>query len=244
MMPQELALALIFLISGFTMSFAGFGFALVSVPLLALFLPVQTAVALQFPYCLCLFLYQAWHYRAHFDWRYMRPLFLGTALGLTIGAFMLYHLPEITLKRALAIFIATVVVFNAIPIGQQLMKRHARSPWWGRLCGFISGSFFGAYTIGGPPAALYITSVTADPLKAKSFLASFFSIQFILMAFVYLATGMFSWEGLRSTLIFSPAVVVGSVLGFWAFRKASNRVYRQVVATMLLLAAVLLWWRA
>lgn len=243
-MPTELALALIFVLSGFTMSFAGFGFALVSVPLLALLLPVKEAVALQFPYCLALFLYQAWHYREHLDWKLMKPLVLGTALGLAIGTFMLYYLPEVTLKRALAVFIVAVVIFNLMPAGQSFMARHAQSPWWGRFCGFITGSFFGAYTIGGPPAALYITSVTDDPLKAKSFLASFFSVQFVIIAFFYGYAGMFSWEGLKTTLLFSPAVAAGSALGFWAFAHASNRLYRRVVSLMLLATAVVLWWRA
>ncbi|MEW5911590.1 MAG: sulfite exporter TauE/SafE family protein [Thermodesulfobacteriota bacterium] len=243
-MSHELALALIFLLSAFTMSFAGFGFALVSVPLLALFLPIKEAVALQFPYCLGLFMYQAWHYRAHFDWRQMRPLFLGTALGLTLGAYLLYHLPEVTLKRSLAAFIAAVVAFNALPTSKLFMARIAQNPWWGRACGFISGSFFGAYTIGGPPAAVYIMSVTDDPLKAKSFLASFFTIQFILIGFIYGAAGMFTWPGLKTSLIYSPVVALGSLAGFWAFGKASTTLYRQVVAVMLLLAAAMLWWRA
>ena len=37
--------------------------------------------------------------------------------------------------------------------------------------------------------------------------------------------------------------VAGSALGFWAFAKASNRLYRHVVGVMLLIAAVMLWWR-
>ncbi|MGA8571783.1 MAG: sulfite exporter TauE/SafE family protein [Desulfobaccales bacterium] len=244
MIPKELALAFIFLLSGFTMSFTGFGFALVSVPALALFLPVQSAVALQFPYCFCLSLYQAWYYRAYFEWSSMRPLFAGTILGLPIGAFMLHYLPGATLKKALAIFIAAVVIFNALPLTQVFMKRHTRSPWWGHFCGFLSGSFLSAFTIGGPPAAMYIMSVTPNPLKVKSSLASFFSMQYILIAFLYVVGGMFNWEMLGDTLIFSPAVAAGSALGFWAFTKASNLLYRKVLAVMLLVTAMLLWWRA
>jgi uncharacterized protein len=243
-MSHELALALIFLVSAFTMSFAGFGFALVSVPLLALLLPVKAAVALQFPFGLALFLYQAWHYRKHLNWGLMRPLALGCALGLAIGAYMIYQLPEVALKRALALFIAVVVLFNALPAGRAFASRHAANPWWGRFCGFLSGSFMGAYTIGGPPAALYITSATEDPLEAKAFLSAYFSILFVLMAFLYGATGVLTWEGFRDSLVFAPVVVGGSVLGFWAFAKASNRLYRQVVGIMLLATAVLLWWRA
>jgi len=243
-MPQELALALIFLISGFTMSFAGFGFALVAVPLLALLLPIKEAVALQFPYLFGLFVYQAWHYRAHFQWSHLRPLFLGCVVGLSLGTFLLYHLPEQILKRALAIFIVALVTFEAFPAGKILMSRLARSPWWGRFCGFLSGSLLGAYTIGGPPAVLYIMSVSSDRLKAKSFLSSFFSVQLTLLTFVYLYTGLFTWEGIKTSLLFSPVVVAGSAAGFWAFSRASNRLYRRVVAVMLVATAIVLWWRA
>jgi uncharacterized membrane protein YfcA len=242
-MPEQLAIGLIFVISGFTMSFAGFGFAMVSVPLLALLLPIREAVALQFPYCLLLFFYQAWHYRAHFSWRLLRPVVLGTFMGLTIGTFMLYNLPDVVLKRTLGVFIAIVVVLNALPNGWALAARYAQSPWWGRFCGFLSGSFAGAYTIGGPQAALYIMSVTDDPREAKSFLAIFFSAQLVPITIVYAAGGMFSWEVFKGTLAYSPAVAAGSTMGFWAFAKASNRLYRYVVLVMLLFTAVALWWR-
>lgn len=243
-MPPEAALALILLVSGFTMTFAGFGFALVAVPLLSLLLPVKQAVILQFPYCATLFFYQAWHYRRHFRRQRLGPLFWGTVAGLLLGAFLLQGLPASLLKRALALFIAAVVIFNALPAGKIFTARHAGKPWWGGFCGVLSGAFFGAYTIGGPPAALYIMSVSATPQEAKSLLAAFFSLQFLLLAVVYGAGGMFSWPLLQTTLLYSPVVAAGAAAGFWAFARVSNRLYLQVVAGLLLLAALLLWWRA
>jgi uncharacterized protein len=88
-LSAEAAIALIFLISAFTMSFAGFDVALLSVPLLALFMPVREAVALQFPYLFALFAYQAWHYRKHFRWSDMKPLAAGVALGTLPGLMLL-----------------------------------------------------------------------------------------------------------------------------------------------------------
>lgn len=226
------------------MSFAGFGFALVSVPLLSLFLPVKVAVILQLPYCMGLFMYQAWHYRKHFSWAPMQPLFLGTLLGLTIGAFLLYHLPESLLKRILALFIALFVFFNYTSASRRFAERNVNNPWMGRICGFISGSFFGAYTIGGPPVVVYVSLITKDPLKAKSFMATFFSILFVVLAIVYGVTGMFSYENFKTTIVFSPVVILGSVAGFLAFRHVSNHLYYQVVNLLLLLASVTLWLRA
>lgn len=243
-MPEQLALAAIFLLSAFTMTFAGFGFALMAVPMLALLFPVQTAVALQFPYCVLLFAYQAWHYRKHFSWQDMRPLFWGSVAGLALGSFMLYQLPEAALKRALSVFIVVVVIFNLSPWSKGRAARLAHSPWWGRACGFISGSFLGAYTIGGPPAAVYATSITQDPLRTKSFMASFFTVQFVFVALIYAYNGMFTWELFKESALYAPIVAVGSLAGFWIFNKASNQTYRMVVQLMLLAAAVMLWWRA
>ncbi len=240
-MPN-LAIAIIFAISAFTMSFAGYGFALVSVPLLAVFMPVRQAVALQFPYCFALLTYQAWHYRKHFFWKDMKPMAAGVALGIVIGTFLLYHLPGVVLKRALAVFIGMVVLLNLTPAGQRLVTRYGQNPWWGHLCGFLSGSFLGAYTIGGPPAVLYILSVQSDPSRMKSFLASFLFLQFIIIALIYSFTGIMNRESIVASIAFVPAVVAGSAAGFFAFRRASTRVYQRVVNLLLLSTSVALWW--
>ncbi len=242
-MSIEIALALIFFASAFTTSFAGFGFAMVSVPLLALFFPVKEAVALQFPFCMGLFLYQAWHYRKHFRWSPIRPLFLGTLIGLSMGTFLLYQLPEASLKRILALFIALLVIFNLTQAGRRFELQKGNNPWFGHICGFISGSFLGAYNLGGPPVVLYFRTITDDPLEAKSFMASFFSILLVLLAIVYGSTGMFSWATLKTTALYSPSVVLGSAAGFRVFHHASSRVYNRVIDIALILISVMLWIR-
>jgi len=240
-MGEPLALGLVFLLAAFTMSFAGFGSALVAVPLLSLRFPVPVAVALQFPFCLAMFLFQAWHYRTHLRWSEMRPLLLGSALGLVLGTFFLHRLPPVALKRSLALFIVGVVLFEALPQGERLSRRLAHRPWWGRACGFLSGAFFGAYTIGGPPAAIYILSRGSHPLQAKSFLATYFAAQFLLLGGVYITTGLLNWERLLASLPYAPAGVLGAGLGLWAFGRASALAYRRVVRALLLAAAALLW---
>ena len=243
-MHTDLVMALVFFLSALVTSFAGFGFAMISVPLLAILLPVKLAVALQFPYSMGLFMYQAWHYREHFKWDYARPFFGGALVGLTIGAFVLNYLPEVQLKRLLAVIVALVVVFNFTGANRRISDRFSQSPWLGRVCGVVSGSFLGAYNVGAPPMVVYIRSITGDPLKIKSFIATVFSIQFGILTCVYGATGMFSWAGLETSAAFSPVVVLGALAGFWLFRYASNNVYRMAVDAVLLLATVILWIRA
>ena len=242
-MYTDAAMALIFFLSAFVTSFAGFGFAMISVPLLALLLPVKLAVALQFPYSMGLFFYQAWCYRDHFKWDYARPFFGGALAGLTLGAFVLNYLPEVQLKRLLAVIIALVVIANFSGASRRLSDRFSQSPWLGRICGVVSGSFLGAYNVGAPPMVVYIRSVSGDPLIIKSFIATVFSIQFGILTVVYGATGMFSREGLGTSAAFLPAVLLGALAGFRLFRYASKNTYRLAVDAVLLLAAVILWIR-
>ena len=237
----ELALGAIFLLSAFTMGFAGFGFALVAVPLLTLLIPVQHAVALQLPFSLILFSYSGWHYRHHFSWSHVQPLIAGTIAGLTLGTLLLLHLPETALKRILAACIIAVVLLNLLPLSKAAITVMARSRWWGIFWGFISGSFMGAYTIGGPPATVYIMSVSSNSYQAKSFLGSYFAVLFVLMACIYSYTGVLTQEFLQSWLMFLPVVVLGFIVGIWAFARVSNLLYRRAVTGMLLFAALLLW---
>jgi uncharacterized protein len=240
-MYTEIVLALIFFLSAFTMSFAGFGFAMISVPLLSIFFPVKEAVVIQFPYCMGLFMYQAWHYRKHFCWSPMQPLLLGTVSGLFLGTFFLYYMPETILKRMLALFIVLIVIFNLISARHKIEVQSFKSPWFGRICGFISGSFLGAYNLGGPPVVMYFRTITNNSLKAKSYMAAFFSILFMVIAVVYGVTGMFTLESLRTTLLYLPSVLLGSATGFWVFHRASNSVYNMVIDMALLLISVVLW---
>jgi hypothetical protein len=244
-LSAEAAIALTFLLSAFTMSFAGFGFALMAVPLLSLFMPVREAVALQFPYCFALFAYQAWHYRKHFCWSDVKPLAAGVLAGTLIGVLLLHRVPGDGLKKALAVLtLALVVLMNLRLPARGLTARLAQSPWWGHFCGFLSGAFFGAYTIGGPPAVLYILSVKADPQRTKSLIAAFFAPQFAALAAVYGFTGIITMEALETSLAFAPLVAAGSAAGFYAFNRASPRLYHRAIHLVLLATATALWWRA
>ena len=242
-MNQDIALGLIFFVGAFTMSFAGFGLALVVVPLLTIFWPVKMAVAVQFPFVWGLFIFQAWYYRKYISWQEIKPLAWSGVVGIVIGASLLYRLPETILIRLLASLIALAVLVNLSPLGHRVSAAYKNNTWWGRICGFVSGSFLGAYTIGGPPAILYITATVKDPMKAKALMAIFFSFQIGLVAIFHLVAGLFTWEWIKLSAVFAPIVAAGSAAGFWAFARAhSQRAYFLTVNFLLLGISIYLWF--
>jgi hypothetical protein len=237
----EWLVGIILFISSFTLGFAGFGFALISVPLLSLLMPVQNAVALQIPFSIILFSYSAWYYRHHFSWKYIRPLILGTLVGLSLGAYVLLNLPEDLLKKVLATFISFAVIFKVVPMSSFITKKIFHGQRGGVFWGLLSGSFFGAYTIGGPPAALYILASNPDPLQAKSSLAFYFSGLFCLAAIIYSGAGILTLEYLKFWVVFFPVVISGFLFGSWTFSWTSSIIYHRVIDALLLISAFFLW---
>jgi hypothetical protein len=88
---------------------------------------------------------------------------------------------------------------------------------------------------------VYILTRTDDPAQSKAFMAWYFTGQFVLMAFIYGAAGMFTRDGLLASLSYSPVVVLGGLMGNWAFGRVGNQAFRLGVNGLLILTAVMLW---
>ncbi len=242
-MPAEFAIALIFFVSAFTFSFAGFGVSLVAVPLLALLLPTKTAVIFQFPYAICVVAYHAWRFRGQMMWSLFWPLVIGAAAMMPIGMLALSRLPDFYLKPALGSFLVLAVIANRTSWGKRAAQRFKASKGWGVFWGALSGIFQGAYTTGGPPAVIFVRATVAEPAAAKGVLGTYFTFLYSSMAVLYGVGGLFSWQLFFKALWYGPLVILGIVLGAWAFRKVSNAGYLLVVDVLLLLAALMLWLR-
>ena len=239
MIPAILALG------AFTFGFAGFGFALVVVPLLALMLPVKGAVALQFPAMTLLSIYNAWRYGRAIGWKPMWSFYIAAFLTVPLGLYALIDLPEGIIKKGLAFFIFLTVVANRFKWGERLSGSISVSKLWGLLMGGLSGWLQGAYASGGPPAVVYVMGITDDPEEAKGHLGTYFAASNIgVMTPLYWTGGLITEETLLATLAYSPAIIIFLALGMWFFKRASNESYKIVVDCLLVITSVLLWVRS
>jgi uncharacterized protein len=236
--PAALAL------SAFTLSFIGFGFAVVAVPLLALVLPVKLAVGVSFPFIAAMVLYNTWRYGRPVDWKILWPLLAGCILAMPLGFLSLNLFPESTMKKALAVFIALAVVSGKLARGRLLPGQGGASPWWGGLMGIISGWFNGAYTTGGPPAILYFLTTTDNPSKIKGLIGVYYVLNMTVLGVLYAMGGVLTGQSLSISLKYSPAVIIGAWIGNFAFKRIGTKSYRLAADGLLVLAAGFLWFRS
>jgi len=244
MIPHVIIPAIMAL-GAFTFGFAGFGFALAVVPFLALLLPVKSAVALQFPAMTLLSIYNAWRYGKAVVWKPMWLFYVAAFLTVPMGLYALIDLPEEIMKKGLAFFIVLFVAANRFKWGERLKGIISFSRLWVLFMGVLSGWLQGAYAVGGPPAVLYVMSITNDPEEAKGHLGTYFAANNIaVMTPLYWAGGLITEQTLLATLEYLPVIITFLALGMWFFKRASNESYKNVVDCMLVITSLLLWVRS
>lgn len=81
-----------------------------------------------------------------------------------------------------------------------------------------------------------------SPQEIKGFLGVYFTFICVVSASLYLASGLFTAHWFKLSLYYSPAVLIGTVAGAWAFKRVSPAVFRKIVLVLLLAAAVALWF--
>ncbi|HWA99093.1 MAG TPA: sulfite exporter TauE/SafE family protein [Pirellulales bacterium] len=140
-------------LAGFVQGLTGFGFGLIAMGLLPLFLGLGEAQAIVTLTGIAGCVTMLGVTLAHVRWSNVVHLWIGSMLGVPLGFWVLTSLPQPVVMRLLGLTICLLVVFEIV-----ITRRYAvRLPdWTGWGVGLASGALTGAFNIGGPPLVAYI----------------------------------------------------------------------------------------
>ncbi|MDH3705204.1 MAG: sulfite exporter TauE/SafE family protein [Acidimicrobiia bacterium] len=158
MSPAEIAVILLAVVAGaLVKAITGMGFPLVAIPVISLFVSVETAVVvIALPNITANGLL-AWRERHAWPDTRNLPVLIGTSIiGAVAGTFLLVNLPEraltLTLAVAVLFYIATRVRRPDLMIDRTVATRMAPG------VGLVAGVFQGAIGVSGPIVAPWIQS--------------------------------------------------------------------------------------
>jgi uncharacterized membrane protein YfcA len=217
----------------------GFGFALLSAPLLAVLVgPVEAVSTIVATGVVVDVLVLA------ADGRRPQPrgldvlsLGLWSVPGLLAGALLLRVLPNTVLQ----LVVAGAVLFA---VGHRLRPRRARSAaawlperWWSAApAGLASGVLSTATTLGGPPVVLYLTRRPRPPRETRDTLVALSLVRLPVSVAALVLAG--TWVRPPGLLVLWIAVVLGHVIGRWVFARMDLARYEQAVLGALAAAAL------
>jgi len=213
----------------------GMGFAMVSVPILALIDPSLAPVP-QLLITLPLTMLMAWKERRHID-----PSRIGWVIGGRIpGAILGVALLAVATQRTLDLAIAAVVITAAAIVASGFHVARTRASELG--AGVLSGISGLIASIGGPPLALLYSR--DDGPTVRSNLAAIFSIGLVITLTARAVSGNISLSDLRVAAILFPALVAGYLVSLRIKNRVSQRFVRNSLLVLSLLGAVGLIVRA
>jgi uncharacterized membrane protein YfcA len=209
--PWLLLVAPIVVIVAYTVfGLSGFGSTIVSVPILAHFLPVAYLVPLMAVldiFCaVSIGTRSPQQVRKEELKRLVPVMFVGFVLGVTL----LVSVPEIYLRTALGIF-AIAVGINSI-VNPALNR--TISAWWVVPAGLIGGAIATVFGAGGPIYVTYLSGRLHDKGELRATLSTLISISAFSRALVYAVSGVIlNMATLLGVIVLAPFVWIGLKVG-------------------------------
>lgn len=231
---QIVAVAVILVGSAVLSAVAGFGFGLMSVPLMALAVDVRQAVVLSSLTGFGVTCFQAWQWR-HFAVRpivarIMVPAFVGMPLGLWLFINVEERWLKLTLGVAILLAVSTLVA--------RIDLRHA-GPRLDMTAGFASGVLNTSLSTNGPPLVFLLQARRLEPDPFRGTLAMVFFLSNVVSITLFAARGYVSWVDVATAAAALPVVLLGLYLGGKIRPLVNAGLFRQLVLTLLLVAGVL-----
>ncbi len=230
MPPDFLLLGLIVFAGIFVMTTAGFGSALVIMPLLTLIVPFDQARALMALIMLVTSPMLIWTYRHAIQLREITPVIIGAAPATLVGVF----LPDFVGRQPILITAGIVIVAYAVYAltAPRVPKISARN--WGYGFGLASGLLYGSFNIGGPPVVVFATGRRWSPNTLRANV----QIQSILITFVLLAGHAFSGNITQDVgvdlAVAVPFLIAAILIGVRLNRYINPTVFRRIVLALLI----------
>ncbi|NDJ60952.1 MAG: sulfite exporter TauE/SafE family protein [Chloroflexi bacterium] len=213
---------------------AGFGAALVAMPLLIGFLDPIAAASLVSLIGLTI---QSILLRRY--WRQLRPralwrLMLATLIGIPLGVEVVVRLDTTLVLGGLGLFLIAYALYTLI--GPRLPA--IAHPRWSYMFGFASGLLGGAYNMAGPPYVIYGMCREWTPDQFRINLQMLFMVSGTFVGINHLVRGHYDAQVLQGYLIALPMIVLGALVGMWLDRFVNQQVFRRILLVMLLIIGV------
>lgn len=243
--PWFLLVAPLVVVAAYTVfGLSGFGSTMISVPLLAHFLPVAYLVPLMVLLDLGCAAFIGTTERRHVDRGEIKRIVPFMFGGFAVGAFLLVGVADTYLRAALGIFAAAVGIHG---IANPVLTR-AISPWWSVPAGIFGGVVATLFGAGGPVYATYLSGRMADKSALRSTVSTLILISAFSRAIVYAVAGLLLHAAIAvGVVVLAPFVWIGLKLGSRIHTGLTQAQLRRVIGVMLvctgasLLARTFLW---
>jgi uncharacterized membrane protein YfcA len=216
----------------------GFAFGIVAAAVwLYILTPLQTATLIM-GLGLVVQGYSVWKLRHALSWRRLSPLFVGTAMGVPLGVFMLAHADPHYLRLGIG---AVLVLFSLYGLWRPTIKPIKGGAMVGDLgAGFLNGVLGGATGLAGIVAVIWCQLRSWAKDQQRAVFQPVGVATFAMSAAWLGGQGAISREVIRLFVVALPVVLAGTWLGLRFYGRLDEAQFRKVVLILLLASGAVL----
>ena len=233
MLNDLLAVIVIICIAAVLQSISGFGFSLLAMPLLSIFVDIQDAVVIA---TLCGIFTNAVHLRKDFqlvERSIARRISLSALIGMPLGVVVLSVFSATHMR---AIIGAVIVVLVFLMMRNFILKTENTNV--DIVLGAFSGLLATSVSTNGPPLVFLLQSKQLDPWRLRATLAYVFTISGCASFIVLMIAGKGSIEAFQYAMLSLPAMYLGTVVGRKARLRVTPEAFKRLMYVLLLATAV------
>jgi uncharacterized membrane protein YfcA len=212
---------------------AGFGFALLGVPLMTLAIEPKIAVVVSALTGVFVTTWQAVRSRADIDRVLVRRLTIAAYVGMPFGLLVFLTVNDNVLRLLLGIAVLIAVVMLALRV-----NLHHAGPRLDYAAGFVSGVLNTSLSTNGPPLVFALQARQLSPVTFRATITTVFALSNILGLSLFVASGKVTRDGLIAVMITIPAMVLGQALGFPIRKHVHGERFRWLVLVLMTGAAI------
>ena len=221
----------------------GFAANVLALPVLSMFLPLKTAVAVLMLIVAVQIVIQAFMYRRNIYWREVGHIVAWTLLGMPIGFVALNVLPELVMKAVLGLFVAATALKGIVDDARGKKPGTFQEKPYHKLLLFFSGLLTGAFGCGGPLMVVYCRNRYRDKDTFRMMQFGAGSIIMTLPCLAYAASGAYTAQGIPYIIVGFVAVAIAFKASAAIARRMKTTIFQQLVNVVLLISAVTLMWQ-
>ncbi|CAB3761904.1 sulfite exporter TauE/SafE family protein [Paraburkholderia humisilvae] len=229
------------LLTSFSKGGFGLGLGVVTVPLMALYLPVPEVVTILLPVLCVTDLIALWQYRGKWSWPLLRLAIPAAFVGIGLGTLALHHLDEAWLRLAVGVISVDFVrrrwrrphraAPETAPRDEPVPRvRPASCLFWGATSGFTS---FMA-NAGEPALTMYLLPFRLSNSSFAGTTAAFFAAVNLTKLMSFSMLGLFTHTTLLTSLLLTPIALLGTFAGFRFNRRLNAALFHQFSCAILL----------
>jgi uncharacterized membrane protein YfcA len=227
-------------ILGFMIGFAKGGFgglgALLT-PILALVLPVASAVGVLLPMLMVGDVFAVSMYWKEWDLDLIKRMLPAGIVGALTGTFLLARLSPDGLRFILGIFVLVLVAYKFLSDRIQAMRYEPR-PWHAPAAGLLAGLASGMFNYGGPAFSSYLL---LQKLKARPFIATtaiYFALLNLIKVPGFLYTGVLDLPLLFSLWWVFPFIPIGIWVSRVTLTRLSPSAFEWIIVVLLIFSSL------